>query len=136
MEYILRVLDLEKEIDRLKVINQSHIKYIDSKKRIRDLDTFARKISETSLNETDKCSFLERVEEYKIKIEEYQKAENVLKSKKSGVKQTILSFLLGILCFGAGVKLKEIYKLYKDRKMDEMADYIYEKLSGVESTNE
>jgi len=135
MEYMLKVLNLENEIDKLKIVDQNHIKYVDLKRRVKGLDNFARKISKLDLKEFDKRSFLERVEEYKNIIGQYR-TETLNNKKKSGITYTILSFLLGIFCLGAGLKLKEIYKLYKNRRMSEMADYIYEKLSGVESDNE
>lgn len=135
MEYMLRVLDLEKEIDKLKIVDQNHIKYVDLKRRLGYLNSFARKVSGMDLRESDKCNLLERVEEYKNKIEQYEQAENGLK-KRSGITQTIFSFLFGAACLGMGIKVKEIYKLYKNREMDEIASYVYEKISGVESDNE
>lgn len=136
MEYMLKVLDLEKEIDRLKVVDKNHIKYIDSKRRVKDLDNFARKISEMDLRESDRLSLQERVEEYKNKIENYEKSAVAQKSKKSGVSGPIVSFLFGIFFYVLGDRLKELYKLYKSRELKEKTDYIYEKLSGVESTDE
>lgn len=135
MEYMLKVLNLEKEIDELRVVDQDHIEYIDLKKELKGLDSFARKISETDLRESDRYSFLERVKEYKSRIEQY-KARTGLNNVKSDTAQTIISFLLGIFSVVVGVKLKEIYKLYRIRRMTREANFIYEKLSGVESANE
>jgi len=136
MEYMLKVLDLEKEIDKLKVINQTHMKYIDLKRKLKELDRFAIKIAEMDLKESDKLNFLSRVDEYKNKVEQYETTQAIPRNKNYGITQTLLSFFLGIFCFGTGLKLKEIYKLYKERKTDEMADYIYERLSGVDLSNE
>ncbi len=135
MEYMLKVLNLEKEIDKLRVVDQGHIEYIDLKKKLKGLDSFARKISETDLRESDRYSFLERVKEYKSRIEQY-KAKAGSNNVKSDTAQTIISFLLGIFSVVVGVKLKEMYKLYRVRRMAKEANFIYEKLSGVESTNE
>jgi len=142
MEYMLKVLNLQKEIDKLKVIDQNHIKYIDSKRRLKDINSCARKISEMDLKESDKRNLLKRLEEYKSKIEQYGKIGVASNNKKKSGKDTgratshtILSFLLGVSCLGLGIKLKDVYKLYKNRRMDEMANYIYEKLSGVELNN-
>jgi len=135
MEYMLKVLDLEKEIDRLKVVDKNHIKYIDLKRRVKDLNSFARKISEMDLRESDRLSLQERVEEYKNKIGNYEKSAVAQKSKKSGVSELIVSFLFGIFFYVLGDRLKELYKLYKSRELKEKTDYIYEELSGVEPDN-
>lgn len=134
MEYMLKVLNLEKEIDKLRV-DQGNIEYIDLKKKLKELDSFARKISETNLREPDRDSLLERMEEYKSRIVQY-KAKASPNNVKSDTAQTIISFLLGVFSVVVGVKLKEMYKLYRVRRMAKEADFIYKKLSGVEATNE
>jgi len=135
MEYMLKVLNLEKEIDKLKIVNQGDIEYIDLKKRLKNLDSFAQKISEADMRESDRYRFLERVKEYKSRIEQY-KAKTGSNNAKSDTAQTIISFLLGIFSVVVGVKLKEMYEFYRVRRMAKEANFIYEKLSGVEATNE
>lgn len=125
MGYILKVLEMEDELNGLRV-DDGLEKYIDNGERMEELERFSEKVADSDLRCGDKCNLLSVAEEYK----------NNLVQNDNNPTYNLISFLLGVLSTGAGVGLKKAYKIYEKRVMDEIIDEIYRELSVVDNHGE
>jgi hypothetical protein len=129
MDYMLKVLDLEKELERLKIKDSDYAKHIDCKKRIKELDEFSRTVVNSGIAYYHKEDLLKRASEYKAVIRKYEHT----KHKSNNILWTILSFILGSVFAVGGIKLKEHYDRYKNKRIEKLINMVYDKLKGVES---
>lgn len=142
MSYISEFINFERKINNLKPLSYNHAKYTGLDRLEKDIEAVAREITKSNLREHDKITFLDRIEGYKNPIHEYRNRINsTVKNditKKEGIDLEELIYLLiyyfaGVVSGKAGLKLADFYKMCKNRRIEEITNYVFNKL--VEETD-
>jgi len=137
----MKVIGLENEMEKLKVVNEIHTTYIDTKKKLNEIESFARKISSSDLRESDVVGLLKQLEEYRHKIMQQSGLEKTREQKpiikndpKAGINYSdIMNFLAGFSSVPAAHMFKKIYSVYKEERIEDVVNLIYGKILEIEN---
>jgi len=138
----MKVLGLQNEMDGLKVVSDVHAKYLDTERRLTEIDEFAKRVSEMYLKESDTIKFLEQVENYRHTImrqcglergpatisTDAQRNQSTQSSESDQNYKDIIPFLMGLSSVRAKRVLEEIYENIKEERIEDAVNSIYKKI--------
>ena len=128
MEQMLKVLDLERELYGLKIDDPNQVKYIDCKKRLEEIYRFSAKVSGSDIVPCYKMDMLERCGEYEKLIRSH-----MAPPKDSGNRHAIISFVIGLVSGVIGIWLKDLYKGHEKKRMEKVAELVYERIRAIDN---
>ena len=134
MTYLDRIIDLENRINLLRISNGLETRYLDLKRREREIDDLNKRIGRMDLKIADRIRYLELVENLRKDVHHYMGNQIGRTRGRNRYVNMVMALLFGTLCFFLGTKYERFanrYRMYRDTLEQEKIDAMSGRILGA-----